>query len=399
MNTHSEAERETGSGRERTGRRFRNALFLTLCLVTAGSSLAILGVLLTAIFQQGLPGFEAGFLQRPPHPSPSEAGIRPAMFGTLWVCVVCGLVAVPMGVGTAILLEEFQPRNWPARKFSAFVQLNITNLAGVPSVVYGILGLTAFVSMFGGFGTTANPWLEFGVQYFDQYLTEEDEVVLLPAASATSAPLPLRDGSTVRTARGESRNLRVIPASGPLPAGSPADTVTLREDAEGGRISQKAWYYVRLPLGRGVLAGGLTLMLVVLPVVIIASQEALRGVPSTLREGAAGLGATPWQTVWNVTLPAALPGIMTGTILAMSRAIGEAAPILMVAGVVYLAAAPGHLMDDFTVMPLQIYDWAGRPQKEFHVVAARGIIVLLCILLVVNSVAIALRQRSSREPT
>jgi phosphate transport system permease protein len=149
-----------------------------------------------------------------------------------------------------------------------------------------------------------------------------------------------------------------------------------------------------LPLGPGLLAGSLTLMLVILPMVIIASQEALRAVPDSLREGALGMGATHWQAVWNVSLPAAVPGIMTGAILAMSRAIGEAAPVLIISGIVFIASPPQNLVDDFSVMPLQIYDWAGKPANQgFHSLAAGGIIVLLLLLLVFNGIAVAIRQR------
>ena len=182
-----------------------------------------------------------------------------------------------------------------------------------------------------------------------------------------------------------------------MPSDSNLRAVTLRTDAEAGRISRKAWYYLQLPFGRGVLAGALTLMLVVLPIVIVSSQESLRAVPDSLREAALGLGATRWQVVWNVTLPASIPGIMTGSILATSRAIGEAAPILIIAGIVYIASAPGHLMDDYSVMPLQIYNWAQRPQKDFHGLAATGIIVLLVILLTFNAVAVFIRQRLQKS--
>ena len=138
-------------------------------------------------------------------------------------------------------------------------------------------------------------------------------------------------------------------------------------------------------------------MLVILPVIIISTQEALRAVPATLRAGALGLGATPWQVVWNVTLPSAIPGIMTGAILAMSRAIGETAPILIIAGIVYIRSAPQHLMNDYTVMPLQIYNWIQRPQDEFHEIAAGGIVILLAILLTFNAVAILIRHRMQNK--
>jgi phosphate transport system permease protein len=163
--------------------------------------------------------------------------------------------------------------------------------------------------------------------------------------------------------------------------------------------TKENWYYFQLPLGRGILAGALTLMLVVLPIVIISTQEALRAVPNSLREGALAVGATKWQMVRRMTLPAAVPGIMTGAILALSRAIGEAAPMMVIAGIVYITFTPKHLMDEFTVMPLQIFDWAGRPQKGFGDVAATGIIVLLGVLLTFNAVAVFIRQKFHRSVT
>ena len=187
--------------------------------------------------------------------------------------------------------------------------------------------------------------------------------------------------------------VNVIEPGEPHPEDESTLAYTIYSDAEAGRISNKSWYYFRLPLGRGVLAGSLTLMLVILPVIIISSQESLRAVPDSLRAGALGLGATRWQVVWNVTLPAAIPGIMTGSILAMSRAIGEAAPILVIAGLVFIRFTPENLMSEFTAMPLQIFDWAGRPQEDFHKVAASGIVVLLSILLSFNAIAVLIRHK------
>jgi ABC-type molybdate transport system permease subunit len=172
---------------------------------------------------------------------------------------------------------------------------------------------------------------------------------------------------------------------------------TLLADAEPSRIQQPRPWYLRIPFGRSVLAGGLTLMLVVLPIIIISTQEALRSVSDSLRRASLALGATKWQTIWNVTLPSALPGVMTGVILAMSRAIGEAAPVLIIAGIVYITFVPRHLMDDFTAMPLQIYQWAGLPQSEFHSVAAAGILLLLAILLCFNGLAIYIRQHAQKQ--
>jgi phosphate transport system permease protein len=308
-----------GTERSLSARVFRDRLFVGVCIAVASLSLLALGVLLTSIVVKGAVHLDLQFMRDVPSRKPEKAGIGPAMWGSIWACLVCAATALPLGVGTAILLEEFKPRRRWIRRLHAFAQLNITNLAGVPSIVYGILGLTVFVQFFGLAGNLNDPAFTFG--------TKDD------------------------------------------------------------------WFYLQLPFGRGVLAGGLTLMLVVLPVIIIAAQESLRAVPDSLREGALAAGATRWQMVARMTLPAAIPGIMTGSILAMSRAIGEAAPMLVIAGVVYITFTPQHLMDEFTVMPLQIYDWAGRPQEEFHRVAATGIIVLLAVLLTFNAAAVFIRQK------
>ena len=301
----------------RKGRFAKDKLFVLLCIASTLLSIVMLVVLLTSIVSQGNEFLTWKLLTNSPSRKPAKAGIYPAMMGTIFVCGVCALSAIPIGVGTAILLEEFKPRQKYLRVLHSIVQLNITNLASVPSIVYGILGLTAFAHMFGVLGSVDKPIYTLG--------TPDD------------------------------------------------------------------WYYLRLPFGRSVLAGGLTLMLVILPIIIISSQEALRAVPGSLRHGALALGCTRWQTVWSTSLPAAVPGIMTGTILAMSRAIGEAAPLLIIAAL-YLRFTPGHLMDDFAAMPLQIFNWASRPKADFHYVAASGIIVLLAILLSFNAIAITIRQ-------
>ena len=395
MNTASPRPGQEAPKRSNETRRHLDRSFVVFCIATAFASVAILGVLLTAIVVQGLPQFSLGFLTRPPSPNTEEAGIYPALFGTIWVCATCAICALPIGVGTAILLEEFSPATRPSRIMHSFVQLNITNLAGVPSVVYGIIGLTAFVGMFSLFGSAAEPAAEMGVRYYDQFVSEGNLVLIVPVAGRASPETQARDGLVVTV--GDKRfKANVIAADAPLPESKRLRAVTLRANAEVGRISRKTWYYGKLPFGRGVLAGALTLMLVVLPIVITSSQEALRAVPDSLREAGLGMGATRWQVVWNVTLPSAIPGIMTGSILATSRAIGEAAPLLIIAGIVYIASAPGHFMDDFSVMPLQIYNWAQRPQPEFHAIAATGIIVLLAILLTFNAVAVLVRHRLQR---
>jgi phosphate transport system permease protein len=288
-------------------------------MASAAVSVVVLGILLLSLTTKGLEHLDLAFLKDPPSRKPQKAGLGPAMWGSVWICAVCALSALPLGIGTAVFLEEYKPKKRFVRILHGFLQLNISNLAGVPSIVYGIIGLTAFVQMFGVFGNLNEPMLAIG-------------------------------------------------------------------DIED-------WYYLQLPFGRGVLAGGLTLMLVILPIVIISAQEALRAVPNSLREGALATGATRWQMIRHMTLPAAVPGIMTGSILAMSRAIGEAAPILVIAGIVYIRFTPQHLMDEFTAMPLQIYDWAGRPQEAFHRVAATGIIVLLSVLLAFNATAVFIRQK------
>jgi phosphate transport system permease protein len=250
-----------------------------------------------------------------------NAGIRAPLVGSIWVCATCMLFSLPLGVGTALYLEEFAART----RLTRIIDVNVRNLAGVPSIVYGIIGLTAFSRMFGLIGGP-----------------DRD---------------PVRIG----------------------PEGSP--------------------FSITLPLGQSVLSGGLTLMLVILPIIIISTQESLRAVPRGLRQSSLALGATLWQTTWKVTLPAALPGILTGSILALSRAIGEAAPLLVLGIPVFIASTPESPMSPFTVLPFQIFNWAGRPQPAFHGLAAGAIIVLLVVLLSFNALAIYLRHRlQSRTP-
>ena len=460
---------------------------------------------------------------------PSEAGIGPALMGTLWVCVGCGLFALPLGIGTAILLEEFKPVNKFLRWIHTLVQLNITNLAGVPSIVYGILGLTAFAMMFGIFGSAKEPAFEVGADHYFQYLTLDDKPILIPldpkrkemaqpierlaklqnkiligdvisedekgvktyqvdlikaagrfdkiAAElegmvkeideekiTTSFEFPqtkiaklktllslddavdesspdhlknsgswpdekktalmldvaersneleasllelaytirqpiLTDGMSGQTTNGQPLSLMIEEPGDETPEDELS--VTIPFDTDGGPISIKRWYYFQLPFGRSVLAASLTLMLVILPVIIIASQEALKAVPSSLRECALGLGATPWQVVRRVTLPSAVPSIMTGAILSMSRAIGEAAPILIICGILFVSSGPSNLMDIFSILPIQIFNTTKLPVNEemlIHTqnVAAAGIVVLLAILLTFNGIAIAIRQLTQK---
>ena len=248
------------------------------------------------------------FLARPMSSDPARAGVRTALLGSLWLIGITLVVAFPLGVASAIYLEEYATRS----RMSRLIQTNIDNLAGVPSIIYGMLGLAVFV-----------------------------------------------------------RGL------GPLTRG--------------------AAFGITGTNGRTVLSAGLTMALLILPVIIINAQEAIRGVPSSLRQAAYGLGATKWQTVWGHVLPYALPGILTGTILAMSRAIGETAPLIVVGASTYIVADPSGPFSKFTALPIQIYNWTSRPQDLFRDIAAAAIMVLLATLLSINTAAILLRDRFSRR--
>ena len=330
-------------------------------------------VLLLSIIVQGVPAITSSdhFFTNPPAPDAEEAGIGPALQGSIWVCIGCALFCLPLGIGTAIFLEEFKPTNLWLKRLSSLLQLNISNLAGVPSIVYGILGLTAFATMFGVFGSDADPWFEMGTTYKRQYMTEGMEVVFLPVEDRDAIPT-LADGMIAYKSDGSEVTLNVIGLDDDFPDD---DTNLLLSDAEGGIIADPSWYSFRLPFGRSVLAASLTLMLVILPVIIISTQEALRAVPSSLRQAAQGLGCTPWQVISNVSLPAAVPGIMTGAILAMSRAIGEAAPILMLAGIVYITQGTETLNGrffGFTDPDLLLGRTSNQPKRSFEFSTYRG---------------------------
>ena len=287
-----------------SGERFRPAqarrrragrIFQVACLASIGFSVAVLAVLLVDVARDGLRWVSWDFLTHYPSRIPERAGIKSAVLGSLWMKALTAGISFPLGVGAAIFLEEYSPRNWMTR----LLQTNIANLAGVPSIVYGILGLAIFVRFFG--------------------------------------------------------------------------------------------------FGRSVLAGAATLALLVLPVVIIAAQEALKAVPNSLREASYGVGATKWQTIRHQVLPVALPGILTGTILSLSRAIGETAPLIMIGALTFIAFSPTSPMDPFTVLPIQIFNWTARPQAEFHELAAGAIVVLLFVLLVMNAGAIVLRNKFQKR--
>lgn len=379
-----------------------NALFYTLCLIATASAIVILIVLLGSILRNGWNWLTPTLLSQGPNRNPDEAGIYPIIMGTTWVCLGCALLTLPIGVATAIFLEEFRPKNKHLRQLHGFVQLNIQNLAGVPSIVYGILGLTAFVYLFGLFGTIRQPAFEFGIAFYDQFEAANGDltkgrpasILYVPIANRREPETELKTGLEAFNSRGDRVKITVLPADAPMPDDPKLAATSVRQGEVPGRKEVPRWYYFRLPFGRSVLSGALTLMLVILPVVIIASQEALRAVPTSLRDGALGMGATPLQTVWHVTLPAAIPGIMTGSILAMSRAIGEAAPIMIVAGaIVNIPVAPRSVMDGYSILPIQIYNWTEDADARFPQLAAASILVLLTVLLVFNGLAVFIRHR------
>lgn len=269
--------------------------FLAFLVVSLAVGFVTLAALLVDILVDGAPQLSRTLFTDVPSASPEKAGARPAILSTLYIGILLIAFTVPLGVGTAIYLEEYARRE---RWYNRLLELNIQNLAAVPSIVYGILGLAFLVRGIG--------------------------------------------------------------------------------------------------LGRVLLAGALILTLLVLPTVIIAAREAIRAVPDSIRQGAYALGATRWQVVWRQVLPAALPGIATGSILALSRGIGETAPLLLVGALTYVAVNP-TLLGDFTVLPIQIYQWIRDPRDEFQALAAAAIVVLLVMLLGLNALAIWLRNKHQRK--
>ena len=275
-------------------RRLKGGLFQLGLLLSLGVGFLLLGVLLVDVFSDGYGYLDGTLLTEPPSTDPQQAGARPAILATLYIGVLLLLFTVPIGVFTAIYLEEYADKT---RWYNRLLEVNIQNLAAVPSIVYGILGLAFLVRGIG--------------------------------------------------------------------------------------------------LGRVLLAGAMILTLLVLPTVIIASREAIRAVPDSIRQGAYALGATQWQVVSRQVLPAAVPGIATGSILALSRAIGETAPLIMIGAVTYIAFDP-TILGPFTALPIQIYSFLRLPQDEFKLLAAASIIVLLGILLTLNAFAIWIRNRYRR---
>jgi len=277
------------------GRKVANALFGLLAFLAIFASLVTLVALLIDVVARGGSSVDLQFFTSAPSRIPAKAGILPALVGTLWVTTLVAIMTFPIGVAAAIYLEEYAGRG----RWSRLLRINISNLAGVPSIVYGIFGLALFVRLLG--------------------------------------------------------------------------------------------------LGRTVFAAALTLSLLILPVVIISSMEAIRAVPPSQREAAYALGATRWQMVRRALLPAAAPGILTGIVLAVGRAVGETAPLILIGAVTFVTFVPVNPFEDkYTVLPIQIFNWAGRPQAAFQEISAAAILVLLVLMFLLNLVAIILRARLSR---
>jgi len=268
-----------------------NEIFKYVFLAGLVFALLVLSTLIYDVVSKGGGWVNLDFLRNFPSRRPEQAGLYPALIGTLWLMVLIVPMVFIVGVGAAIYLEEYAPKN----RITSFIEVNISNLAGVPSIVFGLLGLTIFVRI--------------------------------------------------------------------------------------------------MELGNSIMAGALTLGLMSLPIVIVASQEALRSVKMELRHASLALGASKWQTTFNVVLPSAIPGIITGIILAVSRAIGETAPLIMVGAATFISTTPSSVFSDFTALPIQIYNWTSRPQAEFQNLAAAGIIVLMTMLIIMNSAAIYIRNK------
>ncbi|UOR12303.1 phosphate ABC transporter permease PstA [Halobacillus amylolyticus] len=286
---------EEAMERQVKGRVWLNKLMMAVFFTATMIGLIFLGLLIYRVLTQGIGYLSWDYITSFPAPYPEEAGIWAGLIGSIMLMVIIAVFAVTIGVCTAIYLEEYAPNN----KLTEFIRINIQNLAGVPSIVFGLLGLTFFVYMFG--------------------------------------------------------------------------------------------------IGYRLLAGGLTMALLVLPVIVVAAQESIRSVPNELREASLGMGASKWQTIARIILPAALPGMLTGTIIALSRAIGETAPLIIVGAATAIYTLPDSLLSKYTVMPIQIYNWTGRPQEEWQHVAAAGIVVLLIVLLMMNAIAVGIRNKFQKR--
>ncbi|MFT6071043.1 MAG: phosphate transport system permease protein [Bacteriovoracaceae bacterium] len=276
-------------------RKRKEKIFRAVCFSLTFFSVLILVVLLFHITMTGHKYLSWDFITNWPSRFPHKAGIKAGIWGTIWLISLTACISIPIGVLSALFLEEYKIGG----KIGKIIEINVANLAGVPSIVYGLLGLTVFVRYFG--------------------------------------------------------------------------------------------------LDRSLLSGALTLTLLIMPVIIVSSREAIKAVPDAIRFGAYALGASKYQVVFWHVLPIALPGILTGVILALSRAIGETAPLIIVGALTYISYTPESVMDEFTVLPLQIYNWASRPNEEFHYLAAGGIIVLLAVMMSMNFIAVMIRQRASKK--
>lgn len=295
----SNGDRAADSFQPRLATRYRwDVVFQSLTWTAVALAIAVLAVLLADVLLDGLPTLNWNFLTSFPSRRASDAGLLSALVGTIWVMVIVAVVSFPIGVGAGIYLEEFAIDNW----ITQAIEINISNLAGVPSIIYGLLGLQVFVR-----------WFQ--------------------------------------------------PVTG----------------------------------GRSILSGALTLALLILPVIIVATREALRAVPSSIRQAGFAVGATRWQVVREHVLPLGFPGILTGTILGLSRAIGETAPLITIGALTFISFLPDGLQSPFTVLPIQIFNWVSRPQRDFHDLSASGIIVLMVVLLLMNTTAIVLRNRFQRR--
>ena len=383
------------------GRKRFDSLFSVTCLLVSSLAIVVLIALLFSIFIKGGSWLSFDFLTgKHLEENPEGSGIGQAIIGSAILSLICGSMALPVGIGTAIFLEEFKPKNRWLRYFHGLVQLNINNLAGVPSIVYGILGVTAFVYMFGAVdsikvGEKAS--MEFGVKYRYQADTLSGDIFQFNVEDS-SETLAEVTPSVSAFINGKPFELNILAEDADRPTDPDVLARSVWAGKNGSRFPTYRPWYFRLPFGKGVLAAGLTLALVILPIVIIASQEALRAVPDSLREAGLGMGATRWQVVRSVVLPSATPGIMTGAILSMSRAVGEAAPILAVMGGV-MDYQMTSLMDKTPVLPVTIFKWAGHSNQGYEHAGAAAIIVLLGLLMMMNSVAIYIRYQFEKRQT
>ena len=276
-------------------RKRKDIAFQVVAVVATSIAIAMLVLLLVDVARRGFGGLDLSLFTNYPSRFPDQAGLKSALVGSVFVIGLTAAFALPLGIAAAVYLEEIAPNSW----LKAIIQTNISNLAGVPSIVYGLLGLEVFVRA--------------------------------------------------------------------------------------------------MQLDRSIITGALTLTLLILPIIIIATQEGLRAIPSSFREASYALGGTKLQTIGAVVLPMALPSMLTGTILALSRAIGETAPLITIGALTFIAFLPDGLRAPFTVLPIQIFNWISRPQAGFHERAAAGILVLLAVLLLMNAAAIILRNRYQRR--